>query len=188
MIQHFARMLIAAILILSPADLSAQSRAIELGIDGAISREWASTEGDDPSSTALLLPATGFRIGFLSSNRVWSIEPSLGFVWRTFGGGDTRSLILDVGPLYHFSTDRTKPQLFVHPFVGLLSVNFDSDAADSDVSRTHGRVGLGAGVKIPIVDRLATRLEARYARTLASDNIVATNELAFRFGLSFFTR
>jgi len=48
-------------------------------------------------------------------------------------------------------------------------------------------LGAGVGVKLPMVEHLATRLEAAYGRTLQSGSIPASNAVAFLFGLSFLT-
>ena len=157
---------------------------IELGVDAAISTD------DVTDATTIQVPLQRLRVGFFVSPRL-SVEPALAFIRASGDGGSATSFTGDVGLLAHLAgvpTGRARtPSLFVRPFVGLTRASFDFDD-DTDGSTTRANAGVGLGVKLPVADRLAWRLEGVYTRAFKSDEFPAANAFALNVGLSFHTR
>lgn len=177
-------------LALAAAPLRAQQdqpNPIEIGIDGALTyRSIPATSplGSSFNVTTLVIPIQQLRVGFFISPNL-SIEPTLSLMTESAscsGCSSSTTYGLGVGALYHFSTDRRQSQLYVRPFASIEGV---SGGCSQDCHATT--LGAGVGVKLPMVERLATRLEAAYGRTLQSGSIPASNAVAFLFGLSFLT-
>jgi hypothetical protein len=170
------------------AQEAASRKPIELGFDAALTRE----SSDQAKQTSLTVPVPRIRVGFFLTDAV-SLEPSVRFQYSRstfedpFTGNDVtssgKSYDADLGLLYHFSTDRTRSQIYVRPFVGIRGFSGEGDS-DSQTS-----FGGGLGLKLPAADRLGLRLEVGYAR-FAEDvpTFGATDQLFASFGLSFFTR
>jgi len=172
-------------------------KPIELGIDAAIARD----SEDNSHRTSLVLPISRFRVGFFLTDAV-SLEPSVAFsyvkVTSDIPGSDNDfsssgfNYDLDVGLLYHFRTDRTKAQPYVRPFVGIRGFSSDSDSespVEFEDSGSQVSFGAGLGFKIPLANRIGTRIELGYAR--ASENeptFPEANRVYLSFGLSFLTR
>lgn len=158
-------------------------RPVELGIDAAV------TIGlGDNSVTVVDIPAQAFRIGFFVSDRI-SLEPKFGLT-TVSGEGDTfTSYIAELGLLYHFYRARVRPDpypypspasaFYVRPFAGFVG------ASGGGSSTTNGRLGVGLGMKVPLVNRLASRFEANFAHTFGD---FSSNQIGLLAGLSFFTR
>jgi Outer membrane protein beta-barrel domain len=186
--MHFAIRSAVIACLLMPSLATAQNRVIELGIDGAISRTTQDVPGVDVSATNVNIPVSSFRLGFLTANRVLSVEPALAAFRSATDNATFTNLQLDLGLLYHFRTDALRAQPYLRPFAGLERTSFSTDEPDASDSRTHTRIGGALGIKLPIMNRLAGRLEGRFAHGFESDDVGATNEYALVFGLSFFTR
>ena len=176
-----------------PISAGAQTRPIELGIDGAVTwtRSGLLPEGDRTWRTSVDMPAANFRIGFLTADRRWSVEPNFAFHRFSAGEADISQLQVDLGLLYHFAIatarDPGKPQPYLRPFLGFERTSFEAEG-DADASDSRARFGVGLGVKLPMIDRLSARLEGRYIHTSEADAISAADGFALGFGLSFFTR
>ncbi len=163
-----------AALSLSASVAAAQtSNPLELGIDAGV------TIGlGDNSVTVVDIPAQAFRVGFVMGPRV-SIEPKLGLTLIS-GDGDTfTSYRGEVGLLYHLARTRMRSGTYVRPFVGLTG--FSGGTADE----THGLIGAGVGLKVPLRDRIGSRFEANFAHTFGDGSF---NQIGLLAGLSFFTR
>lgn len=158
-------------------------RPIELGIDAAV------TIGlGDNSVTVVDIPAQAFRIGFFVDDRM-SLEPKVGLTTIS-GRGDTfTSYIAELGLLFHFYRPRVRPDpypyprpasaFYVRPFVGIVG------ASGGDDSVTDGFLGAGLGMKVPLINRLASRFEANFAHRFGDRS---SNQIGLLAGLSFFTR
>ena len=157
---------------------------IELGVDASIGTD------DLTDATSIQVPLQRLRVGFFVSPRL-SVEPGLVLTHTSGDGVSFTSFGGDVGLLAHLTgvpTGRTRtPGVFVRPFVGLSRSSFDIDAGTSG-STTQANVGAGLGVKLPVGDRLAWRLEGAYTRALKTDDLPAINAFALTVGLSFHTR
>jgi hypothetical protein len=175
-----------------PGSLDAQDagtrRPIELGMDAALSYE----SQDNVSATAFTLPVTRVRAGFFLSDAL-SLEPAVAFRYARVTvenpiTGDDRtesgsSYDLTLGLLYHFRPDRTQSQPYIRPFVGISGFTGDGPSG-SQVS-----LGGAFGMKIPLADRIGSRIEAGYIRRLEDEpRFPSENVLFLGFGLSFFTR
>ena len=170
---------IAAVMlgVVLPSVAGAQTPA-EIGVDGALS-----TTLDSPRLTTLSIPLQRLRIGFFTSPRV-SIEPYGGLNYGSVEGISFTDFNFGAGLLYHFGAARSAPQPYVRPFL-----EFEHSASSSD-RETRGTtafaLGGGLGVKIPIANRFAWRLEAALAHTFEADDVRASTSLSGIFGLSVF--
>jgi hypothetical protein len=177
MIKEFAVALAALALTAAPALAQEQTQGLELGIDAGV------TIGlGDNSQTNINIPAQAFRVGFPMTPRS-SLEPKLRLNVLT-GNGDTfTEYRAEIGWLYHLGSSRypgayQRAGVYLRPFLGVAGV---SDG-DSD---SHGLLGAGVGLKMPLISRLSTRFEANFAHQFGNGN---SNEIGLLAGLSFFTR
>lgn len=165
---------IAGLLLALASPLAAQGRTgVELGIDLELTY---TTE--DPSLTVIMLPSGSFRAAFPVNPNI-SVEPRFSFQYAHANGNSVTLVDVQLGVLWHLSTNPAKSTVYIRPFFGHTHAggNFASGDASS--------LGAGIGYKIPQGDRLAIRLEGGFEHLLedgASDQIFAL------IGLSFFTR
>ena len=177
--RHLAAPLTAITILLAAASPAvAQERPIELGIDGSLA-----VGLDEPRVTVIAIPFQQFRVGFFISPRT-SVEPTLAInhIDTEDVDGfdlDVTTISIGVGVLFHLTTDRAQSQIYFRPFGGFTSV---SALGESESDPT---LGLGLGLKAPLANRLATRLEAFLANQFGDDDRLTVGVL---FGLSFFTR
>ncbi len=166
-----------------PALASAQGRPIELGIDAlSLGVNFFSAFGETTTLTTLSVPVQTFRAGFFVGDQV-SVEPRISFDYLKAEDVDAVTVgTFSLGALYHFTPDRQQSQVYLRPLGSILFV----DAFDQ--SATQGSLGVGLGVKLPILGQLAARLELEYAHGFDNDDFANVNSLAAVFGFSFFTR
>ena len=162
---------IAALALSASAATAQTSRPLELGVDAGV------TVGlGDNAVTVVDIPAQAFRIGFPMTSNI-SLEPKLGLTLIS-GEGDTfSSYLAELGLLYHLNTMRSGT--YLRPFVGLSGFS----AGDND--ETHGIIGAGVGIKVPLRDRIGSRFEANFAHLFGDGRF---NQIGLLAGLSFFTR
>ncbi len=55
-------------------------------------------------------------------------------------------------------------------------------------SETQFNLGGGIGVKLPVAERMAARLEANYAHAFETDRFASSDAVSLTVGFSFFTR
>lgn len=148
-------------------------RPIELGIDAG-----ASIGLGDNSVTVISIPAQSARVGFFMTPRI-SIEPKLGLTIVSGNDETVSAYRAEVGVLWHTGTPPAmRSGVYIRPFVGFTGFsNGDSE--------TNGLLGIGAGLKVPMLDRFAARFEANFAHHFGDGS---GNELGLLAGLSFFTR
>jgi len=164
---------------LAASGAGAQDRPIELGLDAGVSIGLG-----DNSRTAISIPAQAFRAGFGMTDRV-SIEPKFGLNIIS-GDGESVSLYrAEVGLLYHLAAarDRMRSGVYIRPFGGLSG--FSAGSGENDVSDTNGLIGVGLGLKVPLLSRLSSRFEANVAGSFGDGS---STEIGLLAGLSFFTR
>jgi hypothetical protein len=151
----------------------------ELGIDAALAFDLSGT----PKTTRFDFPAQRARVGFFLSPEM-SLEPSLGLHTLSVsnGGGSVTVYDLGLGLLYHFSPSRATNQLYVRPFV-----DFSGASTSGPGSVSAFTIGGGFGVKMPVANRFATRLEGYLSHTGDHNGIPASNSLGILFGLSVYT-
>jgi hypothetical protein len=171
---------VIAVLALSSPALAQGGNPIELGIDGALSYGF-----DSPHITTLSIPVNRLRVGFFTSPRV-SIEPYGSLDYSHVNDNSSSFLNLGVGGLYHFGVARNAPQPYVRPFAELFHTSFDGN--NGSTSSTAFALGGGVGVKIPIANHFAWRLEGALRHAFEHDNIDSSTAFSAFFGLSFFTR
>ena len=166
-----------AALALSATVVSAQDKAIELGVDGGINIGF----GDD-AVTTISLPTESFRIGF-SVGRKTQLEPKA-LIHVVTGNGETLTVYqFELGLLYSLGSDRYpgayhRAGMYLRPFGGIVGF------ADG-VSSTNGYIGGGVGMKWPIVSRLSSRFEANLGYRFGDNDAFQVGILG---GVSFFTR
>lgn len=162
---------LAALLLVLPRSAAGQDRPVELGIDAG-----ALIDLSDDTDVIAGVPLQSLRVGFFVSDAI-SIEPQVSFTYFNVPGESGVAVDGEIGPLIHLSPDRSRQQAYVRPFGGISYVT------DGE---TVFRLGGGVGVRIPVAERLATRLEASYAHGFT--DFGGGDILALRVGLSFFTR
>lgn len=176
--QLLSRLTLAsAVTLVSVGCLQAQGRGVELGVDAGLSV--LSAEGI--TVTSIDIPTSTFRAGFFVSDKV-SIEPAVGIRYQKVEDFSATTYGLGVGLLYHLTTERDRPQVFLRPLVGYSGVSSDGASNGSAV------VGFGAGAKVPKGDRLALRFGAEYQRRFEDGDFPALNGFGATIGISFFTR
>jgi hypothetical protein len=154
--------------------LAAQGRdGVELGVDLELTYTT-----DDPSLTVLSIPSGSVRAGFPVSPAI-SVEPRLSLQYAHSSGNSVTLLDVQLGVLWHVSTDPTRSSVYIRPFFG------HTHAGGSFGSGDASSLGGGVGVKIPQGDRLAIRLEGGYQHSL-EDGV--SGQIFAMLGISFFTR
>ena len=129
-----------------------------------------------------MVPVQAVRVGFFTSDQ-FSIEPAISLSFAKPEGVDAfYEFGFTLSGLYHFVPDLSRAQPYLR---GQGQVVLAGSGGES-VSQLG--IGGGLGVKIPIVDRLAFRLEGSYGHRFENDDVRGTNTVAALFGFSFFTR
>src|SRR5215213_10074901 len=143
----------------NPLAARAQSPTrIELGMDAMLARTTFGNRNISASTTTFELPVQAFRMGFQLSPNVW-LEPTLG-VRSASGNGSGTVINFDLGLPITLSTSPSGTNLFLRPLLGFRHFSFD------DESRTQTNLGVGLGLRIPVMARLSTRFEARFRHGL----------------------
>lgn len=153
-----ATAVLAALILALPSSGTAQGRPIELGIDAGGTLDLSA------DAVAIGVPVQDFRAGFFISEAL-SVEPRLALNYLDGDGGSSVVTVsAQLGPMIHFSPDRGRTQGYVRPFGGL---NFLKVGSESD---TQFAVAGAVGVKIPVAERLATRLEGSFPHGFETSN------------------
>lgn len=161
----------ASVALALPASGAAQGRPVELGIDAGGSFDLSGS-----NTVVIGVPVQDFRAGFFVSDAV-SIEPRIALNFIDQDGSSLTAIDAQLGPVIHFSPDRSRAQGYVRPFGGLSYIT-DAGAVVS--------LGGALGVKLPIAERLAARVEGSFAHGF--DSFYSGNAVGLTMGLSFFTR
>lgn len=179
----FASLVTAAVaaVFVSASNASAQSsNPVELGIDGSVNYV---KESGGSNLTTVSIPDMSLRVGFFVSDNV-SVEPRVALASYSGGGSSSYTVYsAALGLLLHANANRSETVPYLRPFVGI-----SGDSGGGSSSSSQAVAGAGVGVKIPMMDRLATRLEANYAHAFSSSQVPSSNQFGASFGLSFFTR
>jgi hypothetical protein len=155
----------------------AQGRPVELGLDAGVSFNLS-----DPNVTTISIPVQDLRAGFFLSDAV-SLEPRIALNYLKVEDSDALTTItLAVGGLYHFHADRTRAQPYVRPFAGLAYIDVGPD------SETQFSAGGGIGIKLPMAERFAARLEGAYVHGFETDALLGSDAINLTVGFSFYTR
>jgi hypothetical protein len=163
---------------------SAQGRPIELGIDLGIEFGIHDAEFVDETihTTRIWIPLAYFRVAFYESDQVW-IEPRMTLLFLNAEGASSTVLKFVVGFGLDFQADATRARPYIHHFGGFLNV----DSSEGD-GATQMLLGGGLGVKVPMAERLASRLEGGVSYSFESDGLASGFGIYLTFGFSFFTR
>jgi hypothetical protein len=164
---------------------SSSGSPIELGMDARLATRWNSFGGETGNRTTLAFPVNQVRVGF-ALNEMIEVEPALGFGYSTLAGGHSTSADLIVGLPINLQTDRSKPNWYVRPLVGLDRES--TTIRDENESSNQVSFGAGVGVRVPIDRRFAGRFEANYMHGNHTDAFGSYDQLGLLAGLSFFTR
>jgi hypothetical protein len=146
--------------------------ALELGVDATAD---IGLSGD--SFTDVNVPSGTMRIGFPISPRV-SIEPKGRLGVASSNSHTVTTYRIEVGALYHFDeAAMQRSGFYLRPALGVSG--FSGAGSQNTVY-----MGIGAGLKKPIVGQLGARYEAAF---LHNFNNGSANELELSAGLSWFT-
>jgi len=162
----------------SPA-VAQNANPIELGLDGVLA-----VNLETPRSTSLVIPVQRLRAGFFVTPTI-SLEPALSLNRYSSNGSSSTDLDFVAGALFHLNPSRASAQPYLRPFVEILHRSFDGDVGGGSINTAV--LGGGIGIKLPIADRFAWRLEGAYSHVLERDRVPAQNILSAYFGFSFFT-
>jgi hypothetical protein len=168
---------LAAALVLLPSLALAQGHPVELGIDAG-----GTFDLSGGNAVAIGVPVQDLRAGFYLTDNV-SIEPRMALNYLDGDGGDAVvTVAAQLGPVIHFTPDRARAQGYVRPFGGLTFIHIGSES-DAQVA-----VGGALGVKLPLAERLAARLEGSFTHGFETSHFGGGNALGLSIGLSFYTR
>ncbi|MEJ2548540.1 MAG: hypothetical protein P8125_12135 [Gemmatimonadota bacterium] len=163
----------------------AQQGVTELGFDMALAYE---TESESFSVSlpiggvlnSLLAPPGGLRAGFFLSD-VTSLEPSLSVAYLALNGSDNPLAISSaLKLLYHLSSDPDRTRAYIG--VGPSFLYVKDGEQDSSQFGVLGELGL----KIPIAQRVGTRMAAGFMHGFDSDDFSERNMIYLTAGLSVF--
>ena len=166
----------AAAVVLLASSIHAQGRPVELGIDAGGTFDLSAG-----NAVVIGVPVQDFRAGFYLSDRV-SIEPRLALNYLDDDGGDAiLAGTVQLGPVIHFTPDRRHALAYLRPYGGLTFLKI---GGESDAQLT---VGGAVGVKLPVGERLAARIEGSLTHGFETSNAAGGNALGLTVGLSFYT-
>ena len=169
-----------------------QSTLVELGIDASFARTSFHSEQDvlgretTVNVNTIDIPVSVIRAGFFITETV-AIEPAFGLHYERVGDGSTSRTMFDIGLPIYLSPNRRENQIFIRPVVGLSHISSDPPTGSGN-SDTQVNVGVGLGIKMPISDRFAARIEAQYRHAPKSDNLSSYDQIAALAGLSVYVR
>lgn len=178
---------LAATAALAPPALAVGEKgSTELGLDGAMTlRIFDKVAGylvsARPDDAFLVdLPVQSFRVGIFATDAV-EIEPAIGMTLVSQSGETADAVDLGLSVLCRLSSGGGATPFFSAG--GGIQV-FDYGSG----SKSQGRLSGGIGVKVPIADRSAFRLQGVVTRNLDNSDFLGSWDLGIRFGYSFFTR
>jgi hypothetical protein len=170
---------VLAVAFLFPALLNAQSRAVEIGLDGGLQY------GFDSEATTFDVPIQRVRAAFPAGDR-FALEPAFSFAYADVNGATTTAVRIQLGALYALTRARLEGA-FVRPFFGFGINDIEVDGlVNEDVTTLE--LGAGIGTRTRIADRLALRFEGSLRGNFPSDDLENDIVLGLTVGLSFFTR
>jgi hypothetical protein len=169
-----------------------QSTLVELGIDASFARTSYHSEPDalgretTVNVNTIDIPLGVIRAGFFITESV-AIEPAFGLHYERIGDGSTSRTLFDIGLPIYLSPNRRENQIFIRPVVGLSHISSDPPTGSGN-SDTQANVGVGLGIKMPISDRFAARIEAEYRHAPKSDHLSSYDQIAALAGISVYVR
>jgi hypothetical protein len=136
---------------------------------------------DDPKTFSIDIPTGLVRAGYYVSPKL-SLEPALVFSSTATEDQTAQSFwMLQLGGLYHLSTDRRQQQIFIHPSIGFTG----GSGGGPNFTFLNAFVGL----KRPFVGgRLALRGEAGLSHRLKEGPVDGATNIVATLGWSVYTR
>jgi hypothetical protein len=173
------RWVILSLMLALSQTLYAQSRAVEIGMDGGFQY------GFDTEATTLDLPIQRVRAAFPVGAR-FALEPAFSFSHADLDGASTTALRIQLGGLYPLSR-ASLDAAYIRPFLGYGTNDFEVDGlVNEDVTTVE--LGAGIGTRARIADQLALRFEGNVRGSFPSDDLEDDIVLGLTIGASFFTR
>lgn len=157
-------------------------RPVEIGFDFGL--ELLQFEGETawdvsiPGGGGFYSYQTGFRVGFPVSDAV-RIEPAIGFSYLSEEDVSFYNLRLIPSVVADVGGRADGPKYFVKAGAGVRVVGGDID------SEAQFLAGGGFGIRTPIAQRLAQRVELTYTRAFESGEFQALNLFDLKIGFSF---
>jgi len=194
--RHLRLAVLAGLALAVTAPAASAQRAVNTG-GGMMSSMWewgvdfiGLSVGGDPSSTSLGFGSGSVRAGrFVRENL--SFEPVLGFNWFSTDNFSSNNLDIELGVLWHLSTDRTMQQIYIRPALGMnrSASEITSGGSTTSSSQTCNRVMVGAGVKRPSkkMPKIHWRGEARFTNYMECGSAAAESFFSLVAGFSIFT-
>ena len=145
-------------------------------------------EGDH--ATSLQVPGQLLRVGYFILPNV-SIETALGFQYAAIEGSSTSYTAAHLGVLINHNADSRRTQVYAHPYAALTSYHLSADAGRGEHFRrtvTNTGLGLGVGLRLPLSDRLASRIELQFEHLEAPTGLRGDKNLRLALGISYLTR
>jgi hypothetical protein len=173
------RWAIVVAVLASSQRLVAQSRDLEVGLDGGLQYAF------DSDIATFDVPIQRIRLAFPAGNRL-ALEPALSFAYADLDGSSSTALRVQLGGLYALSRASLEGA-FLRPFVGLGITDIEIDGlVNEDVTTLE--IGAGIGSRSGIGDRLMLRFEGNLRGSFPSDDLEDDIVLGATVGLSFFTK
>jgi hypothetical protein len=136
---------------------------------------------DDPKTFSIDIPTGLVRAGYFVTPAL-SLEPSLVFSSTATENQTAQSFwMLQLGGVYHLSTDRRQQQIFIHPSIGFTG--------GSGGGPNFTFLNAFVGIKEPIMGgRLALRCEAGLSHRLKEGPVDGATSIVATLGWSVYTR
>ncbi len=152
-------------------------KPVELGLDAGFSYK-----ANSPTVFAAAVPVQSFRVGFFASDVV-SVEPRLSWnLLKLEGASSLNTLSGELGVLVHFSRDRERPQGYFRPLAAADLITGGGETV------SQFSVGGALGVKLPVKNRFAVRLEGGFRQGFESDEVQKASTAFVQIGFSVLTR
>ena len=176
-------MIVVVVGLFYPRSISAQERPIEIAAGLAVLG--ITTTGGDTFLSFNGINGVGVLVGIPVGERI-SVEPTFDFDF--IGGAGLSFLVanLGVGLPVHFGSNGIRDGFFVRPGAGVQIVSADASGFSESVSQFA--IGLDVGTKIPVLERLAVRVQGGIAYAFANDTFDDAFGVSGSVLLSFFTR
>jgi hypothetical protein len=170
-----------------------QTTLVELGIDASFAHQWLHSEPDRNGREVTInvntidIPLAVLRAGFFIT-QTYAIEPAFGLRYQRVGAVSASETVFDIGVPIYLDPNRRESQIFIRPVVGLNYASSHVSDGGPSTSDTQFNFGVGVGIKMPISDRFAGRVEAQYRHGPSSDHRPTFDLLAALAGISVYVR
>ena len=176
-------MIVVVVGLFYPRSTSAQERPVEIAA-GLAGLGITSTGGETFFSFSGV-NGFGVLIGIPAGERI-SVEPTVDFDFTGGGGVSLLAANLGVGLPVHFGSNGIRDGLFLRPVAGVRIVS--ADAIGRSKSASQFSIGLDIGTKIPVLERLAVRVQGGFGYAFENDTFQDAFGIRGSVLLSFFTK